>query len=256
MALVAGLQDSIIFDYFVNYVFPQYALPWNNFFARIDPLPYYARNDERNINARLFKTPLVVASKPNLVLQITTLPDWVGSLSTAASTGSSADQNSTKSYLGTIVNSNCTGTDYQYANTGLVVGAGPQGELGSKVWVILQFNLQNQNPKSNLSVVIVSDNATPTPNLYSSVNGYITVNGIPIKIKNAIPWGPGATTDPTAAIISGSSNTLYGLYGNRFFIAVQTGEPIGANASVGYAIGFRICESVTLAQAIGTPILG
>jgi len=256
MAYLAGLQDSIIFDYFVNYVFPQYALPWNNFFARIDPLPYYARNDERNITARLFKTPFVVSSKPNLVLQFSTLPNWVASLSSSASTGSSADQSSTKSYLGTIVNSNCTGTDYQYANLGLIVGAGPSGALGSKVWVILQFNLQNQNPKNNLSVVIVSDNATPTPNLYSSVNGFITVDGVPIKIKNAIPWGPGATTDPTSAITSGASNTLYGLYGNRFFIAIQTGNPVAANASVGYEIGFRICESITLAQAIGTPILG
>jgi hypothetical protein len=256
MATFAGLQDSIIFDYFVNYVFPQYALPWNNFFARIDPEPYYLRNEQRNTTARLFKTPLVVASKPNLVLQNSTLPDWVASLSSSASTGSSADQSSTKSFLGTIVNSNCTGADYQYANAGLIVGAGPQGALGSKVWVILQFNLANQNPKNNLSVVIVSDNATPTPNLYSSVNGLITVDGTIIKIKNAIPWGPGATTDPTDAIVSGASNALYGLYGNRFFLAVQTGNPVADNASIGYQLGYRICESITLAQAIGTPILG
>jgi hypothetical protein len=197
----------------------------------------------------------VVASKPNLVLQNSTLPDWVASLSSSASTGVSADQSSTKSFLGTIFNSNCTGTDYQYANAGLIVGADPKGALGSDVWVILQFNLVNQNPKNNLSVVIVSCTDTP-PNLYSSVNGLITVNGTVIKIKNAIPWGPGATTDPTEAITSGTSNALYGLYGNRFFLAVQTGNPVPSESSIGYQLGFRICESTTLAQAIGTPILG
>lgn len=249
MSLVScpALTDTIVFDYVVNYVFPQYALPWNNFYTTIDTEPFYQRNEQRNTNARLAKTPLTYNAKPNLVLQTSDLPDWVAALS--ESTGSVIDSTATKSLLGKIYSSKCVGLDYQYIQNTQFVNV---DDLSANNWIIFQFNLVNQNPKNNLNVVIVNSGSSN----YTSLNGSININGATIPLINPIAYGLNPTTNPLPAIISGASNTLYGLYGNRIFIAVYSNIPVPCEASVSSNIQFRISETPTYAQAIGAAILG
>jgi hypothetical protein len=254
MSSLAGIQDTILFDYVVNYVFPQYALPWNNFYTNIDAEPWFVRNEQRNVNARIAKSPLIVNSAPQLILQLSTLPDWVASVA-SPSNGSVLDTLSTKNFIGKLYSKDCSGLDYQYLNNGQIVGVTGPTTTPASYWAVLHFNLVNQNPKNNLSVVVVSNPNSSTPSLYSSVNGSITINGVTTNIKNAIPYGVGATSDPSAAIAAGTTNTLYTLYGNRIFLAIKTTTPITTNGSVNYNLQFRICETSTLSQAIGAPIL-
>jgi hypothetical protein len=241
-----ALTDTILFDYLVNYVFPQYALPWNNFYTNIDAEPYYTRNDQRNQNARIAKSPLSYNPQANLVLQTGTLPNWVASLS--QSTGSVIDTNATKSLLGKIFTTNCVGLDYQYIQNTKFVNVNSQS---ANNWIIIQFNLVNQT-RSNLSVVTVSSGSS----VYSSLSGTISINNTTISLFNPIPYGPNSTTDPSPAIIAGTSNTLYGLYGNRIFIAVYSTSAVPSQATITSNIQFRIAETPTLAQAIGAPLLG
>jgi hypothetical protein len=254
MSSLAGIQDSILFDYVVNYVFPQYALPWNNFYTNIDSEPFNLRNEQRNQNTRIARSPLNVNSQPQLILQLSALPNWASSVA-AVPSGTALDSNSTKNLNGKLYSKDCSGIDYQYLNGGKIVSISGPTPTPASYWAVLHFNLVNSNPKNNLSVVVVSNPNSPSSGLYSSVTGSVTINGTTVNIKNAIPYGVGATSDPSAAIASGASNTLYTLFGNRIFLAIKTTVPITTEGTLSYNIQFRICETATLAQAIGAPIL-
>lgn len=254
MSSLAGIQDAILFDYVVNYVFPQYALPWNNFYTSIDAEPFYTRNEQRNQNVRIAKSPLVVKSEAQLILQLGALPSWAASVASTPS-GVALDTISTKNLNGKLYSKDCSGIDFQYLNSGKIVSITGPTPTPASYWAVLQFNLVNANPKNNLSVVVVSNPNAPGSSLYSSLTGSITINGTTVNLTNPIPYGVGATSDPSAAIASGASNTLYTLYGNRIFLAIKTTVPITTNGTVSYNLQFRICETATLAQAIGAPIL-
>jgi hypothetical protein len=46
----------------LNYLWPQYSLPWNNFIGRVQPNPYYLANQLRNITIRAIESPLIFDS--------------------------------------------------------------------------------------------------------------------------------------------------------------------------------------------------
>ena len=258
--------DTILFDYIVNYIFPQYALPWNNFYTRIDEEPYYLRNEQRNQNAVLARVPISVNAQPNLILTNgDVLPLWSKTVnispfdSSISDTGSIIDTSATKTLLGKIFYKEKFGFDYQYVYNGLFAGVNP---LSSDCeFVVLQFNLLNISPKNKQALLVVSqppnpcDDSCDAPVVYSTLSGSITINQSKVvNILNPIPLG--LTPDPKiqALIDQGTSNTVYTLFGNRIFIAIKTDALSTPNSTVGYDIKFRIVETPTIASSINQAV--
>jgi hypothetical protein len=240
------VQDRIAFDYTVNYVFPQYALPWNNFFTRIDEEPFYLRNEQRNTNARLARSPLVIDAKPELVLDIAPgLPDWAASVSpdgmSYISTGTILESVARKIFFGKLAFNGCLGVDYQYSYEGSLAGVNTR-PAGSSAWILFQLNLSQKPTGSSLAVVSVSGTGTTK---YSTLIGRVVVGGTVIPVTNPTPLGP----DNTIPLPPGS-NTVYGLYGNRIFIGVLANDlPESSATAVSYSFSFRVVESSAPALA-------
>lgn len=257
MSACAIDRDRILFDYVVNYVFPQYALPWNNFYTNIDAEPFYQRNEERNQNARLARSPLVVTANPHLVIKNSdSIVDWRQTIDPRGgdylNTGSVVDSIAQKMFLGKLVSNGCVGFDYQYIYNGRFAGANLSNTQDNS-WVILQFNLTQLPRSSNASVVVVSSNG-PNPSAYSTLNGFIIINDErQVNIKMPLPLG--IDTSDFAKVVEScdcnSSNTVYGLYGNRIFIAIKV-DDLGddSSADISYNISFRIAETGGLGSAI------
>lgn len=239
------IQDRIVFDYTVNYVFPQYALPWNNFYTRIDEEPFYLRNDQRNQNARIARSPLVIDAKPELVLDLVPgLPDWTKTISPDGigylSTGTVLDSIARKIFFGKLAFNGCLGVDYQYTYDGRLAGVNTT-PCGDSTWIIFQLNLSQKPTGSTLAVVSVSGTGTTK---YSTLIGSIVVGSTVIPIINPTPLG----LDNTIPLPPGS-NTVYGLYGNRIFIGVLASNLPDQILNVSYSFNFRVVESSAPALA-------
>ena len=248
--------DQILFDYIVNYVFPQYTLPWNNFYTNIDAEPFYQRNEQRNTNAVLAKTPHGVDAKPQLVIiSAEELPVWSHTVRKSG-TGNVLDTTATKTLLGKLYSKHCAGIDYQYVYNGILAGVNPTSEGDSK-WAIFELNLLNQAPRNKQSVVIVTDKvcrpecSEEKPAVYSSLNGSITINDEKtVIIKNPIPLGHEKHEKIEDLVEAGASNTVYTLYGNRIFIAIKTDDLEEYGTKIAYSFQFRISETPTLASTL------
>lgn len=254
MSACAIEKDRILFDYVVNYVFPQYSLPWNNFYTNIDAETFYQRNEERNQNARLARSPLVVTANPHLVIKNSgSIVDWRKTIDPSgdySNTGSVVDSIAQKMFLGKLVSNGCVGFDYQYIYNGRFAGANLNNTQNCS-WVILQFNLTQLPRSSNASVVVVSSNG-PNPSAYSTLNGFIIINDErQVNIKMPLPLGLDGNNNVTDACNNNVSNTVYGLYGNRIFIAIKV-DDLGddSSADISYNISFRIAETGGLGSAI------
>ena len=233
-----AVKNRILFDYFVNYVFPQYALPWNNFYTNIDAEPFYVRNEQRNQNARIFRTPLVVASKPEIFIVNAALPDWKAT-TYLDSEGVVVDSSATKSFVGKLLSDAYAGPEFQYDFSGKFAGV----SCLSGNWVILHLNLANTLQSNKQSVVVVRKHEDERiKKIYSTLNGFITIDDNTIVIQNPIPYiNEGNALEVLQAC---NGNTLYGIYGNRLFLAIHTNTSCDFSGNVTYAISARIVETV------------
>jgi len=250
--------DQILFDYIVNYVFPQYTLPWNNFYTNIDAEPFYQRNEQRNTNAVLAKTPRAVDAKPEIVIVSgIRVPNWSSTVQ-SDSTGSVIDTVAQKTLLGRVYSKHYSGLDFQYIYRGAFVGvrSNLRSELGDSKWIVFHLNLLNQSPRNKQSVVIVTDKSlcdACDKAVYSSLTGNIAIDdNRPIIIKNPIPLGNDDKDLKIEELVrTGASNTVYNLYGNRIFIAIKTDELMDLRSSkIAYDLAFRIAETPTLASTL------
>jgi hypothetical protein len=259
MASICSLEkDRVLFDYIVNYVFPQYALPWNNFYTSIDAEPFDIRNRQRNQDARIARSPLVVDAKPELVIKDgREIPDWSKTLhpdeKTYRSEGSVIDSSATKSLLGKIISNDCAGFDYQYSYSFKLAGVDTH-KVEGKNWFIFQLNLTQGS--TNASVVVVAGDHNK-PSAYSTISGNIIINQErTVNIRYPLPLGLAVAESDLQkikeAIDCGKSNTVYGLYGNRIFIAIQVDEvDEHKNNLIDATFQFRIAESPSAAASIG-----
>lgn len=258
---ISGI-DTILFDYIVNYIFPQYALPWNNFYTKIDQEPYNLRNEQRNQNAVLARVPISVDAKPNLVITSgSSLPIWSKTVNLSHSnTGLVLDSAATKTLLGKIYYKDKFGFDYQYSYSGAF--AGVDGISSDSEWLVFQLNLLNISPKNKQAVLVVTEpnhsteSSSTSNKVYSTLIGSIVINqSTKIDILNPIPLG--ATPDPKIQeiISSGESNTVYTLFGNRIFIAIKTDDQSISKSHVSYNFQFRIIETPTIASALNQAVL-
>ena len=276
----------VIGDLQLNYLWPQYSLPWNNFnvnFSRIQANPFYLQNQLRNIAVAEVASPHIFKSNPivdsaNGIVQPTTMvlvPNWLDIVSSH-----SLEQTSTaaKVFVGPYVDisKNISGLEYQYDYSGKIVHTSPNG-LGSFVYLVL--NLDNRNPATvnfpayvqpvpgtAVSTCAVGDAAYN----FSTLTGTITAaavnsctSGATICLDDALPIGPCA-----AGCDYRGASSFYYINGNRLYIAASTGiapPPMDSSDCTGcgealvtfhikYAATIRVVETATPLQKALNPL--
>lgn len=193
-----------------DYVWPQYTLPQNQFFTRVQEDPYYVSNTLRNQNARLIASPLSFDANTQLYVVPFTGSSCPVLPPTTSPTGTELAEISLKSYSSKVpptVDSPYYSLIYTYQYKGTISCL----SISTPQWLIFQFNLARTTNNSLQSVVVSGDSDCTV----SSVSGYITLGGIApsIYITNPINSDSCPTT--------GTSNTIYKVNGNLIMIAIQ-----------------------------------
>jgi hypothetical protein len=235
-----AISSRVVYDQFVNYFYPQYPLPWNNFFGRVIPEPYYQRTVTINQNALIAKTAIQYNSSPVLLTQTSTLPNWM-TASITPSIGEVLTDDSRKFFLGKYFTSfiqgfeNIVGLEYQYELDGQLFNvACACGSSPADKWVILLFNLYPAQNNRKQAVALIGTTGTP------ALDGSITFNGTTVQISKP----------KTIDKYDGTGNTVYGVYYNRLFIAIKASTFTTAATSVDYHINTRIVQFPTIAQGL------
>jgi hypothetical protein len=231
------VTSTILTDYFINYVFPQYALPWNNFYTVVDSSPYGVRNNQRNSTAGAFHTPLDVNPRPFVYL-LDHIPYW-NDLSKQDNEGVVQDTVGTKQFLTKDVVSQSF--YFQYSYSGSFVGL-PSSQ--STNWYVFLLNLANTNAGYIQNVAVKNVNNK----YYSSLVGSISDNnGNSITIKNATPIvGLYAQNS-----LPSDSNTVYKIFGNRIFIAIENNNTINNPKQLTYSFQFLMQETPSISELSG-----
>lgn len=239
-----GTSALVIRDLQLNYLWPQYSLPWNNFFGRVQPNPFYLQNQLRNITIREVHSPLtfrslpVIATGDGLGRDDLSVPNWV-----EIDPFHSTVQNSTavKVFVGPYVDirKDITGLEYQYDYTGNVI-LSKEHDIDGFVYLVV--NLNNNNPTTvNFPAYVQTpgdyDGRHDTCHVGDHAGNFSTLTGsIIIKsrgssctgkddkslcLDNAIPIGPCAANCRPKTLHE--AHAFYYINGNRLYIAARTG---------------------------------
>jgi hypothetical protein len=223
-------------------LWPQYSLPWNNFFGRVQANPFYLQNQLRNITIREVQSPISFRSVPIVDSgnghghDDLSVPNWV-EIYPAAST----EQNSsaTKVFVGPYVDvgKDITGLEYQYDYAGNLIWRSDES-VGSFLYLVL--NLNNNNPATiNFPAYVQTpsrDNETydtcrvgNRAGNFSTLTGTITVkstgsscpgnNDLILCLDDAVPIGTCTATCSRKTLTN--ANAFYYINGNRLYIAVR-----------------------------------
>ena len=231
------VTSTILANYFINYVFPQYALPWNNFYTVVDSSPYGVRNNQRNSTAGAFHTPLEVNARPFVYL-LNHIPQW-SDLSKQDNQGVVQDTVGTKQFLTKDVVSQSF--YFQYAYSGSFVGLACSPCTN---WFVFLLNLSNTNAGYIQNVAVKNINNKN----YSSLVGSITDNnGQTITIRNATPLAESFCQN----LLPCDSNTVYKIFGNRIFIAIANDNTINNAKKLSYSFQFLMQETPSIAETSG-----
>jgi hypothetical protein len=200
------------------------------------------------------------------------------------SDGSIVDLNATKSVVGQLVNKECVGFQYQYQYNGMFRGVSQNlkkliDDFDGRGWVLLHLNLKNSQANYNQSVVIVKKetdgcgpcddprNHCPRSIPFSTLSGALKLTycrddddidickrdeSQVIDIKNPVPYSGPLDEIARKPILEKFSNTIYGLFGNRLFLAVRVNDLKSCrHYQIEYNVGVRICESPSVGASLG-----
>ena len=225
-----GTTPLVVRELQLNYLWPQYSLPWNNFFGRVQPNPFYLQNQLRNITIREVQSPLSFTSRPvvdsgnGYIYSTITVPKWseINSFTSTEQTSSAL-----KVFVGPYVDvaKDIAGLEYQYDYTGQLIWTSPSA-VGN--YVYLALNLNKLNPATiNFPAYVQPANLMSTSadtcfvgkdaGNYSTLSGFININTngsgctnsntIQLCLDNAVPFGPCSTScSPT---VLGNATTFY-----------------------------------------------
>jgi hypothetical protein len=244
----------------LNYLWPQYSLPWNNFFGRIRPNPWYLSNQLRNITIREIQSPLTYDSKVNTTfVQDLTIPTWTDYLTR---TSKPVSETALKIFVGRYfdTNVNINGFEYQYNLTGsqvLILNNVTWSESGL---VILSANLANSSLTENLPVYVDTAVCNPckgvnqtsslnrcevgsSENFFNTLTGIITVNGLPVPLINPLPYTDACNACPSGSYFE-NSNAVYSILGNKLYLAVVIPKPTASTfvRTIDYTLSLRVVE--------------
>jgi hypothetical protein len=229
--------DRVVYGNFVNYFYPQYVLPWNNFYGRIEAQPFYTKTVQVNQNALIAQSAKQYNANPNLQTQNSTLPDFVDAI-TEPSIGNVLLQDSKKYFTGkylSLVDNviTQTGLQYNYELSGTIVDTSCLCGQGDK-WIVLLFDLAPSQNNRKLTIASVGSN----PTLALQGNIIFGANNVSISNPTTIE-----NYDPN------TGNTIWSIVGNRLLLAIQVdGDFDSSINSVVYDIETSIVELFTLAE--------
>lgn len=287
IVVIMSLYNSplVIGELQLNYLWPQYSLPWNNFFGRVQPNPFYLQNQLRNLTIAEVNSPTTFRSNPIVSTGEGSheypAPKW-----SDIEPRQSLEQTSsaTKVFVGPYVDigNSISGLEYQYDYSGRLVHT---SKTGIQNFVYLVLNLRNGNPSTvnfpayvqpgygddndNINTCYVGDRARN----YSTLTGAITAsakNSCPgddviLCLDDALPIGPCAAH----CHHKDGAGSFYYINGNRLYIAVYTGanpssdsedSSCGSSHSavifhINYQVTIRIVETTTPLQKALNPLL-
>jgi len=231
--------DRIVYDNFVNYFYPQYVLPWNNFFGRIQEQPFYTRTVQINQNAAIAKTATQYDALPNIQTQEGDIPDILLALR-SPSIGKVLLQDTKKFFTGkyySLLNGflTQTGLQYSYEFQGTIIDTDCQCIDGDS-WIVLVFNLYPPQNNRKQSIALVGADSTP------SLQGVIRYGANTVTITNP---KTAADFDPA------TGNTVYSIAGNRLVLAVKLATPFTLSVStVIYDLDASVIELFTTAEGL------
>jgi len=266
-----GTTPLVVRELQLNYLWPQYSLPWNNFFGRVQPNPFYLQNQLRNITIREVQSPLSFNSRPvvdsgnGYTYGDVSVPKW-----TQISSYTSTEQTSSalKVFVGPYVDvaKDIAGLEYQYDYTGQLFWASTSA-VGQYVYLALNLNKLNPatiNFPAYVQPANLTGNSTDTCYVgdaagnFNTLSGFIAINTngktcsdgntINICLDNAVPFGPCSTS--CGPLVLGSATTFYYISGNRLFIAAAlpvnaAAEPTITKLHISYRVTIRIVETST-----------
>ena len=221
----------VIRDMQLNYLWPQYSLPWNNFIGRVQQNPYYLANQLRNISIRAIESPLIFDSH----VAVGSASAWSNIMSTDSSVVAST---ASKVFVGKYVDmaNNIAGLQFEYRFSGT-----------SALTV-----------DSSASLFVAVDLAKSSPDLVnipsSTLVGRIGVApqaspcaGTSYCLNTAVAVAPGGS--PPA------SGSYYVLNSNRLYIGVIRAAAGTAPESVSYDFTLRVVETTTPLHMAMDPFL-
>jgi len=273
-----GTTPLVVRKLQLNYLWPQYSLPWNNFFGRVQPNPFYLQNQLRNITIREVQSPLSFNSRPvvdsgngytlktNTTPSVTyTVPKW-----SEVSSYTSTEQTSSalKVFVGPYVDvaKDIAGLEYQYDYTGQLFWASTSA-VGKYVYLALNLNKLNPatiNFPAYVQPANLTGNSTDTCYVgdaagnFNTLSGFISINTngktcsddstINVCLDNAVPFG--LCSASCGDLVYGSATTFYYISGNRLFIAAAlpvnaTSDPTITKLHISYRVTIRIVETST-----------
>jgi len=226
-----------------DYVWPQYSLPQNQFFTRIQEEPYYLSNTLRNQNARLIASPLSFDANTQLFLAPVSGSTCPVLPPTSSATGTGSSEYSHKNFT-TKVPPTVDTPFYSLIYTYNYVGTISCLSINSSQWLIFQFNLARTTNNSIQSVVVSGDSDCSV----SNVSGSIVLGGLSpaIYITNPI--------NSDNCPVSGNSNTIYKVYGNLIMIAVEFVPPSTLDQTI-TSLNYNITVSVSETPRPTNPLL-
>jgi len=233
--------DRILYDNFVNYFYPQYVLPWNNFYGRIDSIPYYTRTVLNNQQDQIEKAGIRYDSQANLQTQEGETPDLALAIS-SRSIGTLLQQESKKFFNSKVYSFsdgalNVSGLSYSYDLSGTIINANCGcGEEGDN-WIVMVFNLYSSQNNRKQKVLLVGSQKTPA--LEGTIEyGRKTVTIVKPKTMDDF--------DPM------TGNTIYSLAGNRLVVAIWLGEDVitPADSTVNFTVKATVAETFTAAEIL------
>lgn len=245
-----GTTPLVVRELQLNYLWPQYSLPWNNFYGRVQPNPFYLQNQLRNITIREVQSPVNFRSMPIVssgdgVGRELTVPNWA-----EIKPRRSTEQTSTavKVFVGPYADiaKDITGLEYQYDFLGKVL----LSEDDIDEFVYLSLNLNNNNPSTiNFPAYVQThhgrredrrrdddddgrDNTCyvgDRADNFSTLTGTIILNGKDsscpkflartLCLDNAVPIGPCSARCRPETLAR--ANAFYYINGNRLLIAAR-----------------------------------
>jgi hypothetical protein len=205
----------------LNYLWPQYSLPWNNFIGRVQPNPYYLANQLRNITIRAIESPLIFDSH----VVVASASIWQNIMSTDSSVVASS---ASKVFVGKYVDMvhNIAGLQFEYRFSGT---SALTMDMNATLFIAVDLaksspELVNIPSSALIGRVGVAPQASPCA-------------GTSYCLNTAVAVAPGA---PLPA-----SGSYYILNSNRLYIAVSRAAAGTAPESVSYDFTLRVVETTT-----------
>lgn len=269
---MSALTPTIVAAAQYNYLWPQYSLPWNNFFGRIRPNPFYLSNTLRNLAVREVQSPLTYDSNANAtyVNGLTTVPTWSNF---QRRTSKPIVESATKVFIGRYFDTSIqlNGLEYQYNMTGTHVPI-PMQEWTAAGMLVLSINLANQSLTENLPVYVDTAVCDPckgivqtsslnrcqvgsSQNFFTTLTGVVTLNGVAVPLVNPLPYTDACHTCPT--YFEGGSNSVYAILGNKLYLGVRIPAPTAAThiLSMDYVLATRVVEVTSSSTGLRPSLL-